>query len=257
MLDGNSIHIWRVGLEATAAAAEDQADSLRGMLSPEENRRANAFRVDVLRREYVTAHAALRLILGKYLGVAPAAVPFAEGLARTNGGSETKPRLMPVTGLGNELSDLRFSLSHTHGASLIGVAMAREVGVDVEWQRPMDDLDPVAISVMSSEELKNWQALRPEDRLGAFFNLWTRKESYLKAIGVGLFHSLQSVTVPVSANILNVYSRSFAIVKDSARVGEWGVSDIPVPVTLSASVCWEGGNMPQITVQDLDLSGTI
>jgi 4'-phosphopantetheinyl transferase len=225
------------------------------MLSAEERRRADSFRAEVHQQNYIAAHGALRFVLGMYLGVLPASIEI-------HPSDGTKPALAaaPIStaaGLSGEERldsgfDLRFNLSHTHGAVLIGVAIGRELGVDIEWQRPMEDLEGIALSVMSDEELGLWKALKPEDRARAFYQVWTRKESYLKAIGLGLYRSLQDVTVPVSADSDGpIDSR---LIQDRAGQGVWVVTDIPAGEGYSASICWEGVDVPQLAVRDLDIA---
>lgn len=249
--------MWRVGLEVVASASEKQVGSWSKLLSPEELQKANTFRLEVLRREYIGAHAALRFTLGNCLGISPAAVRFVEASTGGEAGLRIKPSLMASIPSARGSGDLRFSLSHTHGVSLIALAESREVGVDIERQRPMDDLESMAANVMSAEELRVWATLRPEDRRQAFFNLWTRKESYLKAIGLGLFHRLESVTVPLSASLLAPSRGDFAIVEDGTRPDKWGLADLPAPEGYSASICWEGSDLPLIIVEDLDLNSAV
>jgi 4'-phosphopantetheinyl transferase len=146
---------------------------------------------------------------------------------------------------------LRFNLSHTRGAALIGVAAGPELGIDIEWQRPMEDLDDMARAVMSPEELEQWLALPPDDRTPAFYHLWTRKEAYLKAIGLGLYRSLQEVTVPVSARQLDPLSTGGGLVRDSAGTGVWTIADLATGDGYSASICCEGASIPALTVADL------
>jgi len=250
MLDPNSIYVWRVGFEASVSASDDQVEAWSKLLSVEEWQRANALRSDGPRRDYILAHAALRFVLAEGLGIPATAVGFQGGPSKENSEAATKPSLKAGIGDHSHRSDLRFNLSHTRGMALIGVALGREVGVDIEWQRFMEDLDPMALSVMSAEELALWQALAAGNRNRAFFKVWTRKEAYLKAIGLGLYHSLQSVTVPVTATPLD----QAEIVADRTRADVWKVFDIPAPEGYSASVCWEGGEMPEIVVQDLNIT---
>ena len=259
MIDRDTIHVWRVHLDAMTVLTGDEQtarlESWRAMLSAEEQRRAGAFLAIEHRQNYVAAHAALRFVLGMYLGVSPALV----AIGPSDG---TKPTLAVTAGMGandrgfveREWLDLRFNLSHTRGAVLIGVATGRELGVDIEWQRPIDDLEGMARSVMSSEELSRWNHLRPESRMCAFYQVWTRKESYLKAIGLGLFRSLQDVTVPVSADALEDAQRDSRRVLDGSGEGVWSVLDIPSWAGYSASVCWEGAAVPRLVVRDLDIA---
>jgi 4'-phosphopantetheinyl transferase len=246
MLDSESIEIWRVTLEdspedraldATFYSAR-QIAAWRAMLSPEEQARADAFHREAHCRDYIVAHAALRWVLGSQLGVPPAAVDFADG---SFGGSlkggvagRIKPALRSsvtdATTFGRDdeptpnSKDLRFNLSHTRGAALIGVAPGRELGIDIERERPMADLESIARSVMSLEEWSGWMAIPAEHQQRAFYRLWTRKEAYLKGIGLGLYRNLQEVTVPVT-------EASFAEgqiypVYDRAGTEVWQVMDI-------------------------------
>jgi 4'-phosphopantetheinyl transferase len=258
MIDRDTIHVWRVQLDAmTTLPGDEQAarlESWRAMLSAEEQRRAGAFLALEHRQDYVAAHAALRFVLGMYLGVSPSLLDIG-----ASGG--TKPTLAVTAGVGSkdrdfwekEWPDLRFNLSHTRGAVLIGIAIGRELGVDIEWQRPLDDLEGMARSVMSNEELLQWNALEPENRTRAFYRVWTRKESYLKAIGLGLFRNLQDVTVPVSADALEDAQRDSRRVLDRSGEGAWSVLDIPAWAGYSASVCWESAGVPPLVVRDLDI----
>jgi 4'-phosphopantetheinyl transferase len=231
------------------------------MLSPEEQGRADAFHGDSHRRDYVVAHVALRSVLGECLGLSAAEVRFAEGSFDGNGmhgqgDGRIKPAL-PGGGLdgaagGLSAPDIRFNLSHTRGMALIGVAMGRELGVDVEFQRPMEDLDAMARSVMSHEELGLWQEILKTDRERAFYRVWTRKEAYLKAIGLGLYRSLQEITVPVTAEALDPNAKG--LVQDRAGEGRWWIRDVAVQGVYAAAVCSEGDDATECIVQDLDLT---
>jgi 4'-phosphopantetheinyl transferase len=217
-------------------------------LSAEEQRRADSFKTEALRGDYIAAHAGLRLVLGRYLNVLPAVVQI-------QAGEGIKPSLakgaiwVEIDQGREDRLDLRFNLSHTRGAVLIGVTAGREIGVDIEWQRPMEDLEAMARSVMSDEELELWKALGHAMRARAFYQVWTRKEAYLKAIGLGLYRSLQDVTVPVSAGCLDRPQR----VLDRAEERDWMVMDISVSADHAAAVCWQGADQPKLTVRDLDI----
>ena len=257
MIGQNSIHIWRMRLDTLAALSEvernSRMESWRPILSAEEQSRADSFRTEALRQDYIAAHATLRFVLGMYLKVLPAIV-------RIHGAEGTKPALANAL-IGVEGSphreqqlDLRFNLSHTRGAVLIGVAVGREIGVDIEWQRPMEDLEAMARSVMSDEEREFWMMLGPEKRIQAFYWVWTHKESYLKAIGLGLYRSLQDVTVSTSVGGMLGNLEHPHLVLDRAGRGSWMAMDIPAWEGYSAAVCWEGADEPELTVRDLDIS---
>ena len=139
--------------------------------------------------------------------------------------------------------------------ALIGIAAGREVGADVEQKRPMEDLYGMARSVMSEGELQDWERLAPESRLDAFYRVWTRKEAYLKAIGLGLFRNLQEVTVPMAMSAGDGDGDGAWRVRDSGRHAVWTVRDIGVWDGYSAAVCWEGADRVRVITHDFDLMG--
>ena len=242
--------MWRLGPEQLAAAADEgmaaRHSDWRTMLSIAEQRRADAFRAEQHGRDYLVAHVGLRVVLGRLVQAPPA-------LLRFSAKDGVKPSLMADWETSPEQLDLRFNLSHTQGAVLIAVAEGFEVGVDVERQRPLEDLEGMARTVMSDMESAHWQRLSPELRCQAFYRLWTRKEAYLKAIGLGLFRDLHEVTVPVSPGSL----AEPAVVTDQNGDGVWSVLDVPVWEGFSASLCWQGASAVGVVVKDLSLDDLV
>jgi len=92
---------------------------------------------------------------------------------------------------------LSFNLSHTPGLVACAIAGGADVGIDVESVDRIVD-DRVARRFFSARENA---ALRrcASDALRArrFFALWTLKEAYVKAIGQGLSHPLNSVVFTI------------------------------------------------------------
>lgn len=161
----------------------EAADASAALLSCEERQRASRFAGDRERRRFTVARARLRELLGARLGVAPEAIE----LEYAPGG---KPRLHP-----RFESDLRFNVSHHEDVAAFAFAKGREVGIDVEAVRPLVDADAIAALVFSPREHQTYLALDPEQKPQAFFNCWTRKEAFVKALGEGLRHPLHTVDV--------------------------------------------------------------
>jgi hypothetical protein len=59
------------------------------------------------------------------------------------------------------------------------------VGIDVERTRPMRDLLEVAQRYFAPPEARSLKAMLDADRVSRFAELWTLKESYIKATGNG------------------------------------------------------------------------
>jgi len=151
------------------------------MLDPAERGRAAAFVFEHHRRRYVAAHTFLRSVLGAVLGVAPAALRFA---ATEHG----KPYLP-------DHPALAFNMSHSDSIAYVAIAAEGEIGVDVELHHPLDDLMGVARTVFSTLEVAQLEREVGNAQIAAFLRCWTRKEAYVKALGIGLGAQLTDITV--------------------------------------------------------------
>jgi 4'-phosphopantetheinyl transferase len=116
---------------------------------------------------------ALRRVLGAYLEEDPAAIELRRG-------PHGKPALADPT------ATLRFNLSHSGGLALIAVVDGREVGVDVERERPRRNLLRLAERALDPVEAAAVRAAAPADRLTLFHQAWARREAAAKCHGAGL-----------------------------------------------------------------------
>ena len=176
-LKEDEVHIWQVSLDQPYTTLQQ----LRQVLSGDELARAKRFHFDKDRNHYIVARGTLRLILGDYLNTEP-------GHLRFSYSDHGKPTLDPP-------SDLVFNVSHSGGVALHAVTRGREIGVDIEKVRPMADGEQIAERFFSAEEVEVFLHVPPDQRDEAFFNCWTRKEAYIKAIGEGLSHPLDTFIV--------------------------------------------------------------
>lgn len=112
---------------------------------------------------------------------------------------------------------LHFNISHS-GDWVVAAFSEQPVGVDVERIRRANF--GVARRFFSAEEVDMINRLPPNRQSDLFFDLWTIKESYLKALGTGLTRALNSFTVRLENNgaclyereqKVNVYLRQFAL----------------------------------------------
>jgi 4'-phosphopantetheinyl transferase len=161
-------------LEVVVAPLELETRPPEHVLPEDERRRAAAFAFDRDRRRFIAARARLRQLLGERLGAAPASV---ELVYRANG----KPELAP-----GHWRDLRFNVAHSGELAVYAFADGAEVGIDVEALREFEDADAIAARVFSPGEHQAYRAF-------GFFYCWTRKEAYLKALGLGLGEDLRAL----------------------------------------------------------------
>lgn len=162
----DGVDVWQVSLRTGASES-----ALRTL---DDSERAYAARLRVGAARWVAARAALRVLLGRYLGCPAAEVALESGACG-------KPRLAP----GGPL-DLRFNLSHSGDVALIAVRLGSEVGIDIEEMRPGVDGAAIAREVFSASERA---ALQPPGASGVnaeFFRAWARREALAKATGRGI-----------------------------------------------------------------------
>jgi 4'-phosphopantetheinyl transferase len=178
----HEVHVWLARPEPWPLPR--LADRYDTVLSEEERQRYQRFYFEHDRKHYLAAHAMLRLALGHYLGRPPEQLHFTQG---PNG----KPRLAPQSGQ----LPLHFNLSHTRGMVACMLTLERDCGIDVEGIRSMKQMDGVAETVFSASELAYLANRDEASRLAAFFTLWTLKEAYIKATGLGMSAPLRQISI--------------------------------------------------------------
>ena len=158
-------------------------------LSNAERERASRFACARDARRFIVGRARLRQLLAARLGggVRPESVELVFGACG-------KPALAnPALN-----SQLRFNLSRCDDLAVYALSSGCEVGVDVEAVRPLPEADVIAARFFSRREHAAYRALDPCDRPLGFFQCWTRKEAFIKALGEGLSHPLDGFDVSLA-----------------------------------------------------------
>lgn len=171
--------VWLVSLDDIAFQAPERL----AHLDEAERRRAARFHFARDAQRWTAAHVALREVLAAHTGIAAGALPFATQ-------EDGKPYL-------ESPEAPAFNLSHADGLALIAVGGAQPLGVDVEAVRPVPEMEGVAESHFAADERAALFALPEAERLDAFYRIWTRKEAYVKATGVGIGPALAKFSVTV------------------------------------------------------------
>jgi len=182
-LSSDEVHIWRATLERSATHVRQLAQALSG----DEQARAERFYFERDRRRFIVAHGVLRAILGRYLGIGPGQVQFRYG-----------HRGKPYLSKRFSSHTLEFNVAHSHELALYAITRSRQIGVDLEYVRPMPDIEQIAASFFSARENAVLHSLPKNQKSEAFYNCWTRKEAYLKATGEGLFRPLDQFDVSLA-----------------------------------------------------------
>jgi 4'-phosphopantetheinyl transferase len=128
------------------------------------------------RRRYLLTRALVRVILSRHVNIKPEYLVFT-----TN--AHGKPEIMNAQGRAHKIS---FNISHTKSIIVLGVTCENHLGVDVESITTRPAPLEVADRYFSHTEAAHLKALAPGLQHQRFFQLWTLKESYIKARGMGL-----------------------------------------------------------------------
>lgn len=148
----------------------------RSLMTAAECARHERFYFERDRRLFLATRALVRTVLSCYADVPPAAWRFAEG-------ERGKPYLVgpqvPVP--------LHFNLTNTYGLVACAVSTSHpQLGVDAELLDRTGETVSIADRYFSQREVAALSRLPVEEQRRRFFSLWTLKESYIKARGLGL-----------------------------------------------------------------------
>ncbi len=172
MFDPDQITIWCISLKVT----DSELDFLEGLLADDEKIRSDRYKFDLHRRRFIVARANLRIILSKYLNLDPQDLNFTYS-------SKGKPSI--ATNQQNPDQSLEFNLSHSEDLAVCAVTWNSVVGIDLEYQKPINHIQSLSERFFTQAESQIIQASEYSDQ-AKFLKIWTLKEAYLKATGEGL-----------------------------------------------------------------------
>jgi 4'-phosphopantetheinyl transferase len=196
-LEKDQLHVWY----APARPDPGTVQLLCSWLNEAERARAARYRLAAPSLRFQIARGMLRHVLSLYMGNTPDVVHF-----ETN--AHGKPRLA------NQQAP-HFNVSHADDVVVIAVAADRSVGVDVEQissarvdarmlsagsnlagtTRANNSNLTIAKHHFAEEEYEFIAGLPLSEQASTFARLWTCKEAYLKALGVGLSRPLNTFQV--------------------------------------------------------------
>ena len=173
-LKEGELHIWRYTLDE----AQYQAEKVLPLLSKEEQERCAEYLNEAEKIRYTCNHRFVRQVLAKYLNVEPSHITFSKA-------AMGKPFI--------EGSDLFFSYSYRTTFGLLAVAKQKEVGVDIERIKVLQDPPTFASFSFSEKEREIIFKSSEETFQDTLFTFWTFKEAIIKALGVGLNADLTQI----------------------------------------------------------------
>ncbi len=179
LADSHRIDLWCTYI------SEIRKDSLwpryDALLSGEERARQARFRFAADQRRFLVTRALVRTVLSRYAAVRPQDWCFCAG-----------PHGRPAISAPSPVPALEFNISHSSDLVMLGITSGRALGIDAEsFEAREADIDGLD-RYFAPQESAALLALPPAARRRRFFELWTLKESYIKARGLGLAIALDA-----------------------------------------------------------------
>jgi 4'-phosphopantetheinyl transferase len=175
--DPQQVHLWLLDLERHRPQTF-ATDVL--LLDDEEQMRADRFRRQCDRQQYRLTRTAVRNVLSGYCrDVEPARWRFSKN-----------PHGKPAIASPQPGRPIHFNISHSGRWLAIAVSASECTGVDVETVSDSRSMLAIARRYFCQSEYDSLCDLAPEALTDRFYDLWTLKEAYSKAVGNALVPAL-------------------------------------------------------------------
>jgi 4'-phosphopantetheinyl transferase len=236
-LSSGRVDLWLL-FESQAENVTELTTPYRALLTEPERERERAFHFASDRHRYLLTRTLVRTVLSRY---APIAAPDWRFAPDQYG----RPSIINSH---ESVSGLSFNISHTDGLIVLSITHLNAVGVDVEAiQRGASD--EVAARHFSASEFAALKALPDRLQCGRFFELWTLKESYIKARGIGLSIPLNKFSFD-----LDGHPRTVRFDDDFDDVAAlWRFYQLQLSGRHTAALCLQHGNQgaPTLTCRQV------
>lgn len=185
--EANNIQVF-IG---TIATFKSDIGNLSTLLSPKELIRANKFVFDMHREVYIISHALLKKQLSKKLSLSVNDIDIEYF-------EDIKPYLRNTPAI-----DFNLSHSQEYFSFIIADDNSMRVGVDIEKYKADFKFQSIVESVMHPNEIEYILpnlTINDENR-HHFFEIWTRKEAFLKMHGIGIATDLPALDTASTKSI--------------------------------------------------------
>jgi 4'-phosphopantetheinyl transferase len=125
--------------------------------------------------------------------------------------------------------------------ALVAISRGIELGVDLEQHRRFAEAENLARTFFAAGEISELAGLPPAFKMTGFFNCWTRKEAFVKAIGLGLSHPLNRFSVSLAPD---KPAAILTVADDSGALEKWSMLALDAAPDYSAALVFEGKKPP-------------
>ena len=169
----NEVHVWSCCPDKITE--NPVLEEYLSILSADELAKYKRFHFEKDRHSYLVSHALVRKVLSSYCNVKPDEWGF---MSNQHGKPDISPEI--------NCPALKFNLSHTDGMSVCVVSLENDCGIDVENAQRKSRTFAVADRMFAPAEVATMRSGNDSEVQRKFFEFWTLRESYVKAIGTGL-----------------------------------------------------------------------
>ena len=187
-LSAEKVDLWYLDNAGRQVLDAELSRAYIAVLNEQESRRNQRLQINAKREQFLLGKFFLRQVLSRYLPVAPLDWNFSEN-------KHGKPELTGEIESTGTAGPIAFNLSHSHNFFVVAISAADAVGVDIEYAARSRRIMELARRHFSSDENQALQALTGDQQLARFYHIWTLKEAYVKARGLGLTLPLQDFSL--------------------------------------------------------------
>ncbi len=205
---------WQIH-QARLDISQIECDRLWQFLSEDERSRANKFKREHLKRNFVAARGNLREPLAKYLAREPNEIVF-------NYGDRGKPYVEGFDRM------IHFNLAHSQDLAIYVISGDREVGIDLEYINFECDVEAITKRYFLPSEQELIERLDDHDKYLTFYRIWTLKEAYGKATGQGIANILDSLDVSPLLELA---------IGETLQIDIWNLQSLPTQSDYCAALC--------------------
>jgi 4'-phosphopantetheinyl transferase len=235
------VDIWHVRTDAVHDTRT--LEVCAGLMAASEKTRHSRFVFERNRHEYLVTRGLARGVLATYVDRPPRELSF----VLTEHG---RPLL-------EDSADVRFNLTNTVELVACAVSRGREVGVDAEPLARADDILEIATTVFTDGERQGLATLSLPARRRRAVELWTLKEAYMKARGLGMSLPVEKIELVFPSEAEGGPTLRFFPPVDDVP-SRWTLSTLEIDGHL-ISTCVEvvEGGRVEVTLKRADLSALV
>ena len=219
-LDSGQVHVFYARTDQISDPC--LLKQYRACLSPAEIRKADRYMKPSDRHLSLVSRALVRYLIFELTGKHPQSLSFS---ANEHG----KPFLA-------EFPDIHFNLSHSHGAAVCAMCRGAAVGVDVEDVGRHTDLS-IANRFFSSSEAELVSKASGDEKRKLFFDIWTLKEAYIKAVGKGLTIPLNSFSFNAGEPVIQITFSDTGRIDSDWQFCQWRPESRKIVAAAVRSLC--------------------